>query len=155
MAQHQNLFRNRLRVTNYYNNIDYNRQATVQKPNCSHSFRPTYLVSRAFGLMPFSIVYHSNGDIDRPKISIFDGLWFALSLCFYLCGIYMTAKVTIFNQIKSRMSLVSTVGYTICCELGLILGYISIIVNMANRSKLIDIIKKFTIFDQEVSQNEK
>lgn len=128
------------------------RQATVQRFNFSHSFRPTYIVSRIFGLMPFSIVYYPNGDVDRPRVSIFDGLWFAVSLCLYTCGIYVASAYQIYSQPTSKMSVVLIIGFSVCSLLGLLLGYISIFSDMVNRFKLIDIVRNFTIFDQEASQ---
>lgn len=143
MAQTQMLFQNQFQTDN--------QQATDQKLSFSHSFRPTYLVSRAFGLMPFSIVYFPNGDIDRPKVSIIDGLWFAFSLCIYIFGIYVASSIPILNQGILKIALVLLIGYTICFELGLILGLLSVTLDMSNRFKIVDIMRKFTFFDQEAS----
>lgn len=129
-----------------------NRLVTVQKPNLLHSFRPTYFVSRVFGLMPFSIVSYPNGDIGGPKVGIFDGLWFAISLSFYTCGVYVASTYQIYNQTVSNISVVLTIGYTVCFLLGLMLGFISIISDMGNRVKLVNIVKNFAIFDQEVNK---
>lgn len=129
-------------------------QTTNQKRNFLHSFRPIYLISRGFGLMPFSIVYYPNGDIVGPKVTIFDGIWFAISLCVYTCGIYVASVYPVFNQPTSKVSMVLIIGYTVCFLLGLILGHVSIILEMCNRFKLINIIEKFTIFDQEANQTD-
>lgn len=139
----QTTFRNRFQVVN--------QEAPVQKLNFSHSLRPIYLVSRAFGFMPFSIVYYPNGNIHKPRVSILDGLWFVISLCIYTFGIYFVFLYAIFNQLDAKMSWVLVISCTICFEIGFIFGYLSIIFDMGNRFKLIDIMKKFIIFDQEAS----
>lgn len=143
MAQPQIAYKNQVQVDN--------QRAAVQRPNFAYSFRPIYLVSRIFGLMPFSIAYYPNGDIDKPKIGIVDGLWFAISLCVYIFGIYKASDYTGYNETNTRMCLVSAIGFTICFELGLVFGCLSIVFDMGNRFKLIDIIREFTIYDQEAS----
>lgn len=146
MPQSQIPFRNRFQMDN--------QLAAFRKLDFLDSFRPIYLVSRVFGQMPFSIVSYPNGDIGGPKVGMLDGLWFAISLCLYTCGAYVAFTCQIYDQPMSKISMVLVIAYSVSFLLGLMLGYISIFLDMCNRCKLTNIVKKFTIFDQEVSQNE-
>lgn len=132
-----------------------NQQAPVRKLNFAYTFRPIYLVSRVFGLMPFSIVYYPNGDIHKPRISKFDGVWSVLSLSIYVYGIFSTLSYT--NEYSANLrfqSKILNICYTLTIGLGLGFCISSIILDMGNRFKLIGIIKKFDIFDKEASKIE-
>ena len=56
----------------------------AKKLNFMDSFRPVYYFSRIFGLLPFSFIYDSNGDVQKTKITKFDGLWFLISMFVYV-----------------------------------------------------------------------
>lgn len=49
----------------------------------SYGFQPIYYFSRVIGLMPYSLVYNSNGEIQEHRIYIRDGLWLATSIFVY------------------------------------------------------------------------
>lgn len=120
--------------------------------NFAHCFRPIYFISRVFGLMPFSIVYYPNGDIHKPKVTIYDVLWLVFSLVAYGYGI--SVMLSYMNGDKETFASDSRIlngGYAMSYSLGLVLGSLSVILDMSNRFSLIDIVKKFDIFDKEVS----
>lgn len=124
----------------------------VRKTNFAYAFRPIYLVSRAFGLLPFSIVYHPNGDILNVRVSRLDGIWFGISLCLYLFGIYSSLLYISHSPNLKLNARILNIAYGSSYVLGFIFGFLSVILDMRNRFQLIGIIKKFIIFDKEASQ---
>lgn len=56
----------------------------LKKMTFSYSLRPIYYFSRIFGLLPFTIVYDTNGDVYEARVTCFDILWFIISVCLYL-----------------------------------------------------------------------
>lgn len=46
-----------------------------KKIDFAYNFRPNYYISRVFGLMPFTIAYDLNGDIQGAKFTKFDRLY--------------------------------------------------------------------------------
>lgn len=65
---------------------DNNHSETVQvEKSCfSYGFRPIHYFSRAIGLMPYTVVYNLNGEIQEHRFHIRDGLWLLSSICLYL-----------------------------------------------------------------------
>lgn len=111
-------------------------------PNFAYSFRPVYLFLRLFGLMPFSIIYNSNDEIQKCKITKFDGCWFVISLSMYLL-------MAIFIKVIHVPTSFSILG-TIFGILGYTYSFSAIVVNMWNRNRFVKILKQITIFDMEV-----
>lgn len=115
--------------------------------NFAYSFRPTYYFSRVFGLMPFSIISESNGEV-QSRVTAFDAVWFIISMCLYLA----IACISYNERLRrAKVLSVSTIGYKIHLIFTLVFGAISIGFDMYNRFKLVDILNKFTRFDREVS----
>lgn len=56
----------------------------VEKSCFSYGFRPIYYFSRALGLMPYSVIYNLNGEIQEHRFHIGDGLWLLSSSCLYI-----------------------------------------------------------------------
>lgn len=137
---------------------DENRiQIKIQKDSnqiidFTHSFRPIYVVSRIFGQMPFSITSHSNGEIRRPRVSNLDVVWFVISSCIYIYAAFISSK-SIYATLDNNFSNISTVGVVIIFETMMILGLLSIVFDMCFRLKFINILNKFTTFDEKVSLN--
>lgn len=123
--------------------------ATRQNFKMIHTYRPIYIVSRIFGQMPFSIVYHPNGDIHRPAINKLDAVWFLLSMSVFICLMY--SAIELFSTNSIVVSRISTLGNIIIFGISCILGLLAIILDMCFRFKLINTFKKFTKFDQKVS----
>lgn len=68
-------------------NDDNNKQSEkvqVEKICFSYGFRPIYYFSRVIGLMPYSMVYNLNGEIQDHRIYIRDGLWLVTSISLYI-----------------------------------------------------------------------
>lgn len=115
--------------------------------NYLYSFRPIYYFSRFFGLMPFSIIYDSSGEVQRPIITIFDGLWFVISMCSYSFAVFLSIRLKIMKQ--PSPTFVTILGNTFIM-MTILYGVLAVAIDMCNRYKFIEIVKKFTGFDKEV-----
>lgn len=115
-----------------------------------YSFLPIYYFSRFFGLMPFSFIYDSDDEIQAPRISIFDGVWFVITI-----GIYLVAAFTNFQILThpKEMALASALyyGHYILLIQGLLVCSVAIGLDIYNRNRLVTILKIFIAFDKEVS----
>lgn len=130
------------------NNID--QQGPWLKDSFAHCVRPIYIISRVFGLMPFSITFHPNGEVQKSNVSKFNILWFVSALCLLFFGIFLTLRMPDEHSSDSKtFSIISVLGDTGILLLGLIAGSLAIVLGMCNRHKLINIIKRITIFDKE------
>lgn len=114
-------------------------------------FRPLYYSSRIWGLAPFSIATNANGEIQKPKIRLCDGLCFLATIYVHLC--LMDSVWNKFNTTKekrqkgtwillisARAMEIFTFGY----------GILTVSMNICNRFNLIAIVKMFIRFDREV-----
>lgn len=121
-----------------------------QRLDFAFIYRPVYFASRVFGLMPFSINYDSNGVVQGPKVRIFDIVWFITSICLYMCFIHQTIQtITSFKSPDSSIYLI-WIGNEILLMFGLVFGVITICTDMFNRYRIVDIVKSFNTFDNEV-----
>lgn len=132
------------------------KSASKQNFNSLHSYyRPIYVVSRIFGQLPFSFQFESNGNIHRPVIKMLDALWFLLSMSALICFMYFSFEYFNYGQKSADLFGIRTsfVGTNLIAGTGLILGLLTIVLDMCNRFKLVDIFKKIYSFDQRVSRN--
>lgn len=120
--------------------------------NFAYSFRPIYFFSRAFGLLPFSLIFDSKGDIERARVSVFDGLWFKVSVSLYLLMAFICYQNIELSQ-DQKASPILIVGDASFLIFGLIYDAVSIVFDMINRNKLVDILKMLTAFDNEVKSS--
>lgn len=63
---------------------NHSETAQVEKSCFSYGFRPIYYFSRAIGLMPYTVIYNLNGEIQEHRFHIRDALWLLSSFCLYL-----------------------------------------------------------------------
>lgn len=118
--------------------------------NFSTSLLPAYFFSRVIGLIPFSIVRDSNGDAHTARINLFDLLWFIFSILLYLFLAFYRYSYMDIPQDASK-SYILVIGDSLLLIFGIIYGALMIVMDMFNRNRLVDILKKFTIFDKEVN----
>lgn len=120
--------------------------------NFVYSFRPIYYYSRLLGLMPFSIIYDSNKEPQKPKVRVSDGLWFVVSICFYCMMAIVSYEARKHSRNSSKgSSYVLILGDSFHLISGLLIGALTIAMDMCNRHKLVGILRKFTAFDREAS----
>lgn len=125
-----------------------NQENRSKNLNFADSFRPIYYFSRVFGLMPYSIIYDSNGDVQEPKVRTLDVLWFVISMCIYiLMAVILYQEMNISNLNTSVYILL--LGEFVLLMLTLIFGAQVIGMDMCNRFRIIDILKKINTFDKE------
>lgn len=126
--------------------------ASEQKFNSSQSFfQPIYIVSHLFGQMPFSIIYHSNGDIHRSTIKKLDAIWFLFSMLAFTCIVFSSIKFYNSKDVSNYVSTISFAGNSFVFGICSILGFLAIILDMCFRFEFIDILKKITTFDGKAS----
>lgn len=127
------------------------KNVNSKKLTFAYSFKPIYYFSRIFGFMPFSVVHDSTGAIQLARVRTVDFLWFIISI-----GIYVSSAIHLVVSIdqtpipdKSIILVNCTRSIVVIRKL---LSCLSIILDMSNRSKIVDILKKISSFDERVSQ---
>lgn len=120
-----------------------------KKLSFAHSFKPIYCFSRIFGFMPFSIVHDRNGKIQTARVTVLDFLWFLISNGIYLMSAF---HHVIFNQ---QSPIVDTSIVLVNCTRSLTLirklfDCLCIAMDMCNRFKIVEILKKINTFDDKV-----
>lgn len=119
--------------------------------NFGSVFRPLHYCSRIWGLASFSIVTNSNGEFQKPKIHLFDGLWFLASIGIYCLFIEATLnKFKISKENLKRETWILILSARLMELFTYVYGILIIIMNMCNRFKLIDMVKMCNCFDKEV-----
>lgn len=113
-----------------------------------YSFRPMYYFSRFFGLLPFSFTYNSNGQIEAPQIRIIDGVWFVISVTFFLILAINSSQVI---EIPNDSAPLVTLSNTLLLTVGLFNGAAMIVFHMCVRFRFVTILKTITTFDKEAS----
>lgn len=116
--------------------------------NINYCVEPGYLMCRIFGLLPFSIKYNVNGSIKAAKVNILDAFWFIGAIGLNLFFSYREVTNTVFLDIDSSVlylifRTVSFVNY--------ILIAFSIVMDMLNRNRIINILNDLISFDNIVS----
>lgn len=119
------------------------------RANFEDTIRIIYYCSRAFGLLPFSVIRDSNGRVSGHRINYFDLFWYIVSSCLYLASGY-----AVYRNIQFPQSLTSSIilifGDKMLVIVTLSSGAVLIGMDMFNRQKLITILRRFTIFDHKV-----
>lgn len=120
-----------------------------QKFNFEHAIRPVFYSTRIAGLWPFSIVRDSNGNIQRARVALSDILWSILFICFHLTLLFYTFKKVKTAQVKIENQL-RFIVLSVFLISSLLVGIFGIIFDMINRHLLVNILRKFNLFDNEV-----
>lgn len=118
----------------------------LKKFNFEHAIRPVYYFSRFTGQWPFSISHNSMGKIERAHIGFLEILWPILVIC-----LNFTVTLDSYEQFKAeqenhpiRIRFIVENILDMCSVLSIVLGII-------NRNIVVDILKKFSTFDNEVN----
>lgn len=111
---------------------------------------PIHVVSRIFGLVPFTIARAPNGEVEGARVHKCDLLWFVAAIIIYIFLAYSYIDT---NEIhcNSNQSYILTVGDNVLISLGLVIAAAVIVMDMYNRSRIIEIPKQFINFDKRVS----
>lgn len=114
----------------------------------AHSFKPIYIWSRLFGFMPFTIVFDSDGAIRTAQMRVIDILWLIVSIGIYLLS---ASHFIIYTGRKPVISATLTQGARSIVVFRKLFNCLCIGIDMCNRVKLVDILKKINTFDEKVS----
>lgn len=137
-----------------FSNIDLStlvkRKIPSENNNFTYSLLPIYFFSRAIGLLPFSIIRDSSGRVREARLSVFDCLWFIISISGYLFLAWFCYQKTVVSYDPNE-SFVLNIGDNMLLIFGLLYGAIIITMDLGNRNKLVEILKNFTAFDDAVS----
>lgn len=117
-------------------------------------FRPLFCFSRITGLMPFSIVCNSNGEVQSCKVKVVDVVWFVISICVCIL-LAIWNSYCLYSNISHHspaMIVLNATGpiLSILCFTFSALFYA---INMWNRQKFLGILQNLERFDKEVSFN--
>lgn len=123
----------------------------LKNTNFCYNVRPIHIYSRVFGLIPYCIVQSENGDSYEARVGVFDFIWFIISICSYLL-LGFTYIQTIEVPTNSDESYILILGDGILITMGVFSGAIIVAMDMLNRFRIVDILKKFSLFDKKVSQ---
>lgn len=126
-----------------------NIQIKSNEINFALSLRPIYKFSRAFGLMPFTIVVDAKCNFKGTRVRTLDIIWFiiSISLCLVMAIVYYQ---TIELTKGQNVSTILVFGDAMIVIVGLMYTCVIIIMDMINRNKLIAILKMLNNFDNEV-----
>lgn len=126
------------------------KNAHSKQLNFEHGFRPIYYFSRAAGLWPFSICRDSNGVIQPARLSRLDGAWFFISLCLHLFAMFYYYLSLVELEGSNKTILTFSILYTLFQIKSLLIGAFGIILDLLNRYTLVNLLRKFIVFDSEV-----
>lgn len=122
-----------------------------KRASFAFGLRPIYLISRVFGLLPFSIIHDSNGVAQEPRFGKLDALWMVINIGIYVSMAYLTFYDIKFDQNSTGITTTLLTGDDLLILMKLILGMIMIGLDLYNRFGFIEIWRKFSIFDAEAS----
>ena len=127
------------------------RQSYSKKLTFAYSFKPIYIFSRIFGFMPFTITFDSNGAIQTARIRMIDFIWFIISI-----GIHLISSIHFImlycHQPIPETSTTLAYGTQSIVVFRKLFNCLCIGIDMYNRHKLVEILRKINIFDENVSQ---
>lgn len=121
----------------------------VKGNDFSYGLRPIYYFSRAVGLLPFSFIRNSHGEIQEARVTLTDCLWFVISICLYLFMAYICYEGVELPR-DPNQSFILIIGDSVLIILGLAYSAVAVAVDMFNRSKIVSVLKNLTEFDREV-----
>lgn len=125
------------------------KKRTRRAANFCDTVRPVYIVSRIFGLMPFTLHHHANGHIDRSSVGLFDIFWFIGAIAINLTMIYYT----VLSLLEPSFTLESSIlqdGSRVLSICAMVMIVLSIALDMFNRKRLVKILKDLTAYDKNV-----
>lgn len=117
-----------------------------------YNLKSIHLYSRLFGLVPFTLVRDSNGEVQKPHVGKIDLLWFMISISLYLYLAY-AYWIVVSGMQDARRSSILQLGDTMLIVLGLIYGAAICIIDMYNRTRIAEFLKHFLLFDKNVSDS--
>lgn len=110
--------------------------------------KPIYRTGRFVGLLPFTLNYTSNGEIDSCSLSLIDIFWFVISIV--ICITFSLLGYLKLTPTQDTRTTILLIGGRLLVISGVFLAGISTIIDMFNRHRLVKLVKAINSFDQEV-----
>lgn len=110
-----------------------------------------YIMSRIFGLLPFTIKKDTKGHMESVCVSIFDAVWFVGAISVNLTLAYLI--ICSLHGSSQFSSAILPIGGRIILVVGLLNAPLSITLDLLNRRRLLKIANEFFAFDKEVKLN--
>lgn len=123
--------------------------APLKKLNFEYAFQPIYQFLRFIGLWPFSVIHYSNGKIHKARMRVFDVLRSTSIICLNLLLSVERYKHLRAGQAVQAMRIRFT-AFNVFHRCSFLFTAIGSILNVVNRNRLVDLLKKFNTFDNEV-----
>lgn len=123
--------------------------ASMRTSNFEHSFRPLYCFSRFAGLWPFSIIRDANGIIQSTSIGLFDVFW-SLFIIFLNFAVSLNVYKKLKAQHENNAIDIQYVVFAIFEISSFLFTIIRISLDLINRDKLVNVLKRFNTFDKKV-----
>lgn len=120
----------------------------VQKPQ--HGFHMIYYYSRCVGLWPFSIAYNSNHLIQEAHIDLFDWLWLLISMFVYSATLFCSYKNALTAFSSNEDYFFWHLIHAVSEVPSILFAAVGIVMDLFNRNILVNILRKFIIFDKRV-----
>lgn len=127
------------------------KKVAPKQSNFMDSFRPIYYFLRTLGLMPFSIGRNTSGNISSPRVNKLDAVRFVASIIIYSIATFISFKYVKFRRDSNTKLRMLVLSDNLHLTFGLMFCVLTIGMDMYNRFKLTDLLKKFTIYDKHVS----
>lgn len=121
------------------------------KKNFTSNFRIIYIFSRGFGLLPFFLVYDTSGYVQMSRVKVVDWFWFSISISVHLILVLIyLLKLALWRRHLKEWGI-----FTICIDiitvLQLSVHLLTIIWDLYNRHRYIQLVNEFTAFDIKVN----
>lgn len=111
--------------------------------------RPTFAISRGFGLITFSLHLNSDGNLEKTTFGLHNGIRFAASALVNLLLLYLTQYLP---KSKKRFETpVLKLTYRLYRFLTYLSVFVAVGLDLFNRKRLLKILKDFTAFDKNVN----
>lgn len=123
-----------------------------EKLNFMYSFQPIYYYSRVCGFMPFTITYKSCGAIQGLKVDSLDILWFGVSILINVTLALLISKDTAYLHETKNGSIILMGGDYLLQVSSMIFDAVFICTDFCIRYKMVGILRKINIFDEQVSE---
>lgn len=128
-----------------YDDLKWHRK---QRMNFYHCIKPLCSISRVFGLLPFTIDLDPNGNIKRARVSVSNACWFICFIAATVVAFYFVETATV--QQADLESSVLFVSEQLFWFSGIFMLFLSMILDMLNRNRLVKILQDFIAFDESV-----
>lgn len=126
------------------------RIVPLEKHDFHTAFRPIYYFSRYMGLWPFSVAHYSKKKIRRASVALVD-IFRSISTISLSSTLVMCAYEEIRTQKKYHMNTIRFVVFMAFQLSSFSFLTIGIVLDLINRNRLADILRKFNTFDRKVN----